>query len=234
MAGDWIKMRVCLWTHPKVVTVASRLSVTKTHAIGALYCAWCIADQHANKNGHISMTADALDSLCEMPGLTAAMASVGWMTLGETSLQFVSYQEHNGATAKQRASANKRQKLSRSRHGRVTVRRDKSVTREEKRREEKKEEKDPPTPQSTAVVLVFKPPTIDEVRAYCIERRNRVDPEAWFNHYTSNGWMVGRTKMKDWRAAVRTWEKNNFSAKPKGPHSSTDYARDTLIDAVTA
>ena len=57
----------------------------------------------------------------------------------------------------------------------------------------------------------FTPPTLEEVKAYCIERKNNVDPERWMNHYTSNGWMVGKNKMKDWKAAVRTWEKNGYS-----------------------
>ena len=52
----------------------------------------------------------------------------------------------------------------------------------------------------------FVPPTVDEVRAYCQDRQNGIDPQRFIDHYTSNGWMVGRTKMKDWQAAVRTWE----------------------------
>lgn len=53
----------------------------------------------------------------------------------------------------------------------------------------------------------FKPPTLEEVRAYCQERKNDVDPERFIDYYTANGWHVGKNKMKDWRAAVRTWEK---------------------------
>lgn len=53
-----------------------------------------------------------------------------------------------------------------------------------------------------------KPPTLEEVEAYCRERDNQVNPRAWMDHYESNGWMVGKTRMKDWRAAVRTWEHN--------------------------
>ena len=60
----------------------------------------------------------------------------------------------------------------------------------------------------------FKPPTVEEVRQYCIERKNNVDPERFVNYYTSNGWQVGKHKMKDWKAAVRTWEKNNFNSAP--------------------
>lgn len=52
-------------------------------------------------------------------------------------------------------------------------------------------------------------PSITEVGAYCIERGNEVDPQRFHDHYTSNGWMVGKNKMKDWKAAVRTWEKSS-------------------------
>ena len=56
---------------------------------------------------------------------------------------------------------------------------------------------------------VFTPPTIEEVIAYCLERQNKVDPQKFIDFYTSKGWMVGKNKMKDWKAAVRTWENNN-------------------------
>lgn len=62
---------------------------------------------------------------------------------------------------------------------------------------------------------VFTPPTIDDVKAYCKERNNKVDPEHWHAHYTANGWMVGRNKMKDWKHAVITWEKNGFASRAK-------------------
>ena len=57
----------------------------------------------------------------------------------------------------------------------------------------------------------FIPPTLEQVQNYCNERNNNVDAERFIDHYTANGWQVGKNKMKDWRAAVRTWEKNSFS-----------------------
>lgn len=60
----------------------------------------------------------------------------------------------------------------------------------------------------------FKPPTVDEVSSYCQERKNGVDPERFVTYYEARGWMLGKTKMKDWRAAVRTWERGSSSAKP--------------------
>ena len=57
----------------------------------------------------------------------------------------------------------------------------------------------------------FTPPTIEEVRSYCQDRNNNIDPETFINFYESKGWFVGKNKMKDWRAAVRTWERNRKS-----------------------
>jgi hypothetical protein len=57
------------------------------------------------------------------------------------------------------------------------------------------------------------PPIFSDVQSYCQERGNIVDPQRWFDHYTANGWMVGKNKMKDWKAAIRTWEKNSQSNK---------------------
>lgn len=55
----------------------------------------------------------------------------------------------------------------------------------------------------------FTPPTVEEVRAYCMEQRNGVDPESFIDFYASKGWMVGKNPMKDWKACVRTWERRN-------------------------
>lgn len=58
----------------------------------------------------------------------------------------------------------------------------------------------------------FAPPSFQEVSEYCKERKNTIDPQQWLDFYTSKGWMIGKNKMKDWRAAVRTWEKrDNFN-----------------------
>lgn len=53
----------------------------------------------------------------------------------------------------------------------------------------------------------FSPPSVDEITAYCQERKNTVDPLAFADFYASKGWRVGREPMKDWKAAVRTWER---------------------------
>jgi hypothetical protein len=58
----------------------------------------------------------------------------------------------------------------------------------------------------------FIPPTVEEVADYCKDRKNAIDPETFVGFYASKGWMIGKNKMKDWRAAVLTWEKQRSNA----------------------
>jgi len=60
---------------------------------------------------------------------------------------------------------------------------------------------------------IFRKPTLEEVAAYCEERQNGMDPAQFIDFYESKGWMIGKNPMKDWHAAVRTWEKHN--TKPR-------------------
>lgn len=84
--------------------------------------------------------------------------------------------------------------------------------------QERREEKGSPTlpikeeSKETSIItpkpprVVFVPPTVEEVRAYCDERKNGIDPQSFIDFYSAKGWMIGSNKMKDWRAAVRNWE----------------------------
>ena len=55
----------------------------------------------------------------------------------------------------------------------------------------------------------FKKPSIEEIKSYCSERKNNVNAEKFFNFYESKGWLIGKNKMKDWKACVRTWEQKD-------------------------
>ena len=61
----------------------------------------------------------------------------------------------------------------------------------------------------------FVKPTVEEVADYCIERHNAVDPEQFVDFYDSKGWKIGKEPMRDWKAAVRTWEKRETREPPK-------------------
>ena len=70
----------------------------------------------------------------------------------------------------------------------------------------------------------FSPPSVEEVRSYCEERKNDVDAERFVDYYTSNGWKVGKNAMKDWRAAVRTWERSAYKSTAPDPTDGGRFA----------
>ena len=68
-------------------------------------------------------------------------------------------------------------------------------------------------------------PTREEVATYCRERGNRIEPQQFFDFYSSNGWRVGRNPMKDWKAAVRNWER-------KGGYTTNDNGRPSITEVI--
>jgi hypothetical protein len=71
----------------------------------------------------------------------------------------------------------------------------------------------------------FSPPTVDEVVEYCRERRNKVDPQRFVDFYAAKGWKIGQNPMKDWKAAVRTWEQREGNITPLKTVAAQQYAQ---------
>jgi len=82
----------------------------------------------------------------------------------------------------------------------------------------KRVEKNPAKPS-------FSPPSIEEVKSYCSERKNGIDAERFIDFYASKGWLIGKSKMKDWKAAIRTWERRDKGNAPK-QSNFPDYSND--------
>ena len=85
-----------------------------------------------------------------------------------------------------------------------------------------------------ASAKIFRKPTVEEIEAYCLERNNGIDAGEFYDFYESKGWMIGKSKMKDWKAAVRTWERGRekrqtFSSWRNGPQTA---GKQTAITAV--
>lgn len=78
----------------------------------------------------------------------------------------------------------------------------------------------------------FRPPTVEEVEAYCFERNNKVDAERFVDFYASNGWRVGKNPMKDWKAAVRTWEKREDNVVNMTAAQQMEAARNRVLDQI--
>ena len=96
---------------------------------------------------------------------------------------------------------------------------------EEEEEEDKEEVEEVPTvPKKREARKRSSTPSVDEVREYCFERGNGVDAETFVDFYASKGWKVGNAPMKDWKAAVRTWEKRDNRAAPRAkPIDTNDY-----------
>lgn len=74
----------------------------------------------------------------------------------------------------------------------------------------------------------FIKPTLEDVNSYCLERNNNVDAQRFIDYYEANGWKVGRNSMKDWKAAIRTWEKNDGSFSNKRVIAKQENKKDII------
>lgn len=74
----------------------------------------------------------------------------------------------------------------------------------------------------------FVKPTVDEVRAYCKERKNTVNPETFCDFYESKGWKIGKDPMRDWKAAVRTWERREPQSETNAAYDLDEYESQAL------
>jgi hypothetical protein len=139
MSGEWIKMRMDLFSHPKVVRMASALKADNLRTVGGLMSAWCLFDVHSIDGSLSGYSPQSLDDHLRWSGFSAAMIAVDWLIVGENdSLQLPRFEAHNGQSAKRRAQDADRKKEVRKTSAPEA---DKKRTREEKRREEKKEQK---------------------------------------------------------------------------------------------
>lgn len=88
-----------------------------------------------------------------------------------------------------------------------------------------------PNPKEGVRAARFTPPSVDEVRDYCRERGNTVDAERFVDFYAAKGWMVGKNRMKDWKAAVRTWEKEDGDGKRRSQPRGVDREEEQRSDS---
>lgn len=240
MSG-WIKMGVHLRTHPKVVRMASALRADRLRVVGGLWAVWCIFDAHTDNGLLEGYTLQAIDDDLGWKGFAAAMQSIGWLEECADGLLAPDYDEHNGPSAKRRASETKRKAGSRQDAGDVRTKaeriaddmRNKSGqmsasdadtlrAREEKRREEKE------NIGTTEVVAAAKTP-----------RPSRKCPESFVVTEAMDAWAndthprvsIGRetekfrdhtfkTAISDWPGAWRNWirKADEFAATPANGH----------------
>ncbi len=192
MAGEWIKMRSDLSDDPAVFRIAGQLKLDKFSVIGRLHAFWAWADKHAVGGVVDGATTLFIDDIVRCDGFADALAAVGWLSVGEDSIEIPSHDRHNGNSAKERAMKNARQARWRQGKG-ADVDGEASTrpstdasTREEKRREEKKEQK----------ALV---PSGDDTSAYSAEFES-----FWAEYPKREGGNSKKGAYKAWNARLRS------------------------------
>jgi hypothetical protein len=157
MAGDWIKMRADLHTHPKVVRMASALKADRLLIVGGLHAVWCLFDMHSEDGMLSGYTTETVDELIGFKGFAWAMCAVQWLKSADEGLLLPEFDEHNGQSAKRRATETKRKRQERESREELAAEKaaasarkvsasdaDRKRSREEKRREDIETPPNPP------------------------------------------------------------------------------------------
>jgi hypothetical protein len=176
-----------------------------------------------------------IDDISELPGMGEAMQEVEWVIRTEAGLRFPAFFSENNVDPNEDKAAKNAERQRRYRESKaksksgtdeendVTRNVTRSVTRSvtgNARAEESREEKNviqTQEPQGTpkAAREYFRKPSVQDVAEYATGIAANVDPQAFCDHYQSNGWRVGKAAMKDWKAAVRNWAKRDLEGKAK-------------------
>jgi hypothetical protein len=205
MAGDWIKMRIDLQSHPKVVRIMSATGADKFRVIGGLHAVWSVFDTHSVNGILNGYSLDLMDQVVGWPGLSVAVASVGWLQQTPESLVMPEFQEHNGKSGKRRAEDQKRKRESRKSPEEAGQVADKKRTREEKRRDKE------------SIKKSFVPPSQQDVINYFSE--NGYTKESGlkaFNYYATAEWKDSQGKpVKNWKQKMQgVWFKPENKIAP--------------------
>jgi hypothetical protein len=223
MAGDWIKMRMNLRTHPKVVRMASALKADRFRIVGGLHAVWCLADEHTEDGRLPGYSVPALDDSIGWPGFGAALKAVDWLEENEQGLVIPRFDEHNGASAKRRAMDSERKRREREVLNLSAPEADETVTREEKRREELK-----PTPTTVggSSVLEILPSNIPykEIVALFNEIMEKLPKVREMTNkrraLVRTAWFVNKNRrsVNFWKSYFEECQEDNF-LNGTGPYS---------------
>lgn len=233
MAGDWIKMRSDLHTHPKVVRISSALRADRLRTVGGLHAVWCLFDAHSEDGSLDGYTLEVIDDHIGWPGFASAMQAVGWIETHGECVRLPGFDEHNGRSAKRRAMETQRKRM--EREGATDDRNvsasyaDKKRTREEKRREDistsEDVERGADASRGSRLPKDFALP--DDWIAFCESERPDLNPYEVGKTFTDywHGVAGAKGRRADWLATWRNWvrkesaPRNKQAAPGKAPES---------------
>lgn len=208
---EWFRVDRDLPTHPKILRLAQAAGWSRHEAIGRLVEFWAWVARYAPYGTFTEAEAGAARSL----GLPVddLIASAFIERANSDSWRVRNWYDFNGKAIRERARKRRgdsEEKTSLPPTFSGPTGRDGTGRDDTERRS--LEDSPPRATPAAPKGATFIRPTLAEVTAYCRERAlagfPAVKPQAWLDHYTANGWKVGKNAMKDWRASVRTWERN--------------------------
>ncbi len=231
MAGDWIKMRGNLWDDPRVASLVDATDTSEAQVVGGLYWLWATADQHTEDGCMPGLTLRQIDRKTGIPGFGAALVAIGWLEEAEHGVVLMNFTEHNGSSAKRRATDAQRKANIRtvSASGADKPRTQEGQEapnlgareREEKRREEETTPigvgaADAPTPPVAPKARPAKRcpddfTVTDEMRSWATTEAPGVDVDRATAKFRDHTFSTART---DWPATWRNWLRKDSESAP--------------------
>lgn len=230
MAGEWIKMRTDLAEDPAVIGIADELDMDEDAVVGKLHRLWSWADRQLSDGNARSVTEKWVDRYVNAPGFARAMAKQGWLVIDSAGVTFPNFERHMSQTAKKRALTRERVRASRSASVTPTgadcnapgVTSSPSHSYSSSPKKKKKGTR-------------FTPPSLEEVQAYCESAGFPIDVKHFIDHYTETGWRKkGGSEIRDWKAAVRNWHRNDEKYKASQSRAGPAIGRRTAVNANAA
>lgn len=224
MAGDWIKIEKATPRKPEVVQIAAQLGVRPDEAFGLCFRFWSWCDDHLVSSIAPGVTTTMIDTVMEYSGFAKALIVVGWLRVAKRAIEIPNFDRHLSDSAKRRGLAQRRMHVSRSQDGDAASATQASREKRKEKKRTKDTQKNTDASPSACVTSTdksasrsaFVPPTVNDVARYCAERNNHVDAQNFVDFYSSKNWMIGRNKMSDWKASVRTWERAHVNTTSNG------------------
>lgn len=224
MAGDWVKMRSNLDTHPKVVAIACDLETSELHVVGMLWKVWTWADQHSLDGNAICVTESFLNRITGNANFSTALRNVGWLDGNDGELTFPRFSEHNGKTAKSRSETalrvNKHRSEVKQKCNAPTV----TNALPEKRREEKKEELKTHASGDNLTGMYLRTPLFEEfIRVYPRASAPEAAWVEWQGKVYTEAMRHGKPDVEIEEMIVRAAQEFRDSPAGKPPDGSQDY-----------
>jgi len=229
----WIKLTVSMFDDEKIKIIES---MPDKDAILIIWIKLLVLAGKTNASGYLYLsqnipyTDEMISTLFNRPLSTVRMAleifrKFNMIDIDNGIIGITNWEKHQNIQGLDKIREQTRERVAKYREKQKQIECNVTVTQgnateEERRKKNKKEDKEKDIADKPQRSPKFIKPSLEEIKSYCNERKNNIDAEKFYHHYESNGWMVGRNKMKAWKAAVITWEKKQKEFETQKPKNN--------------